>query len=220
MNQQIRITQTKDYSDTSASSDKPELDLGILLELGSIGAGHAATALSEILQQQITIEVPKIRNIQPHLIPQFFDMHDMPIEAVYMQLSEKYGCDLLLAFELSEAKKIAAMMTFAASIEELTSEIETSAICELANILIGAFLTAISDFIQVGLFPTTPQSTVDTFNTVIDFFLIKQSMLSQNALIFDTRFKRQNENAKCILIIFPSQEMKNILNQKSMSLLK
>jgi chemotaxis protein CheC len=219
MKKQINVCPVEYRSNPSKLLDTPEIDLDILLEVGSIGAGHAATALSEILQQQITIDVPKIHNIQPHLIPKFFDMQDMPTEAVYMQLSEKYGCDILLAFELDEAKKIAAMMSFAASIEELAPEMETSAIRELANILIGAFLTAISDFVQIGLLPTTPQSTVDTFNTIIDFFLIKQSMLSDSALIFETKFKRQNENAKCILIIFPSQELKGLIAQKSKSLL-
>jgi chemotaxis protein CheY-P-specific phosphatase CheC len=118
-------------------------------------------------------------------------------------------------FELTEAKKIAAMMTLASSIEELDPAMETSAINELANILIGSFLSAISDFVGVRLLPTAPESTVDTFDAIIDSFLIKQSMFSENALIFETRFKRQGEDAKCILMIFPSQELKDLLTQKS-----
>ena len=153
------------------------------------------------------------------MIPQFFGMSDAAAEAVYMQLMEKYECDILLAFELAEAKKIAAMMTFAASIKELTPEMETSAIRELANILIGAFLSAISDFIGVSLMPTTPQSAVDSFNAILDFFLIKQSMVADKALIFETKFKHEGETAKCILIIFPSQEVQEMLAQKSLSLL-
>jgi chemotaxis protein CheC len=221
MNRQIDVDMKPIHDDLGSSnaSDKAEFDLGILLELGSIGAGHAATALSEVLQQKIEIEVPKIHNIAPHLIPKFFDLQDMPTESVYMQLREKYGCDILLSFELTEAKKIAAMMSCAASIEELTSDMEISAILELSNILIGAFLTAISDFIQIGLLPTTPQSVVDSFDAVLDYFLIKQSMVSETALIFETRFKREGETAKCILIIFPSEEMKDLLAKKSMNLM-
>ena len=222
MNQEIdlSIKPMKDEIGSSKSTEDQEIDLNILLELGSIGAGHAATALSEILQQEISIEVPKIHKMQSHLIPKFFDMQDMPTEAVYMQLPEKFGCDILLAFELTEAKKIAAIMSFAASIEELTQEMETSAIHELANILIGAFLTAISDFIEVGLMPNTPQSAIDSFDAILDFFLIKQSMVSEHAIVFETRFKRKDENAKCALIIFPSKEMKEMLAQKSLSLLQ
>ena len=55
-------------------------------------------------------------------------------------------------FESTEAKKIAAMMTMVSSIEEVDPAMEMSALQELANILIGAFLTSISDFVGLGFF--------------------------------------------------------------------
>jgi chemotaxis protein CheC len=196
-------------------SQNEDVDLGILLELGSIGAGHAATSLSDVLQEPITIDVPKIHNIKPHLIPKFYNIHDVPTTAIYLQLADKYGCDILLTFEEKEAKKIAAMMTMASSVEELDPEMETSALQELGNILIGSFLTSISDFVGIGLLPTTPQTVNDTFDAILDNFLIKQSMISDNALIFETRFKRNGEDAKSILMIFPTPELKNLLVEKS-----
>lgn len=222
MNKQINVNTTTETDSIEAFKllDDQQIDLGILLEVGSMGAGHAATALSDILQEPILIDVPKIHTIQPHLLLKFYNKHDMPTIAIYLQLTEPYGCDILLMFELSEAKKIAAMMTMASSIEELDPTMETSAIQELANILIGSFLTAISDFIDVKLLPTTPQSIVDSFDAITDTFLIKQSMLSENALIFETCFKRKGEDAESILMIFPSQELKELLIQKSKKLIK
>lgn len=220
VNMNVDLTAKSGNAGSAKLSVVGELNLDILLELGSIGAGHAATALSDILQQQILIDVPKIHQIQAHLIPNFYNKHEMPTMAVYLQLTSSYGCDILLMFELTEAKKIAAMMTFASSIEELDPTMETSAIHELANILIGSFLTAISDFTKVSLLPSTPQSAVDTFDALIDGFLIKQSMLDEEAMIFETRFKRQGEDAKCILIIFPRKEMKQLLSEKSKILIE
>lgn len=201
-------------------SDDKQIDLDIMLELGSIGAGHAATALSDILQQPITIDVPQIHAVKPQLIPDFYNLHDVPTTAIYLQLIDKYGCDILLMFESKEAKKIAAMMTMASSIDEVDPAMEISALQELANILIGSFLTAISDFIGVGLLPTTPETVVDVFDAVIDGFLVKQSMASENALIFETRFKRKGEDANSILMIFPSQELKNMLTEKSKKMIE
>jgi chemotaxis protein CheC len=201
------------------SSEDEQIHLGILLELGSIGAGHAATSLSDVLQQPISIDVPKIHNIKPHLIPQFYNLHDTPTTAIYLQLAEKQGCDILLMFESIEAKKIAAMMTMVSSIEELDPSMETSALQELGNILIGSFLTSISDFVGVGLLPTTPETVTDTFDAILDNFLIKQSMASDNALIFETRFKRNGEDAKSILMIFPTEELKDLLVEKSKSMI-
>ena len=220
MNNQIDVNFTIQKNKVAFKAAKDEqIDLGILLELGSIGAGHAATSLSDVLQQSITIDVPKIHNIKPQLIPQFYNQHDVPTTAVYLQLVAKYGCDILLMFEYTEAKKIATMMTMASSVEELEPEMEKSALQELANILIGSFLTSISDFVGISLMPTTPYTVTDTFDAIIDNFLIKQSLVSENALIFETRFKRNGEDANSILMIFPTQELKDLLVEKSKSLI-
>jgi chemotaxis protein CheC len=222
MNNQIDVnfTERKENVNNFKPLDNQQIDLGILLELGSIGAGHAATSLSDVLQQPISIDVPKIHTIKPHLIPQFYNLHDVPTTAIYFQLKETFGCDILLMFESTEAKKIAAMMTMASSIEEVDPAMETSALQELANILIGAFLTSISDFVGLGLLPTTPETVVDVFDAIIDNFLIKQSMASENALIFETRFLRKGEDAKSILMLFPSEELKALLIEKSKSLIE
>ncbi len=202
----------------SAVEDQ-QVDSGILQELGSIGAGHAATALSDILQQEILIDMPTIHRVEPHLLPKIYNRHDIPTTAVYLQLKDKYGCDILLMFELTEAKKIATMMTMASSIEELDQSMEISAIQELANILIGSFLTAISDFVGLQLLPTTPELIVDAFDAILDNFLIKQAMASEKAFVFDTHFKRKGEEAKSIIVIFPSAELQKLLTEKSKELI-
>lgn len=189
-------------------------ELGILQELGSIGAGHAATSLSDILQQQIVIDIPRIHKMPPNMLPQFYKMHDTPTTAVYMQL-ESSECDILLLLDYEEAKRIAAIMTMAPSVEELEPTMEDSAVQELGNILIGAFLTAVSDFTGISLQPSTPQKIVDMFDSIIDNFLVKQSLMANEAVIFNTHFKRAGESANLILMMFLSPALQDLLIQKS-----
>ena len=80
-------------------------------------------------------------------------------------------------------------------------------------------MTSISDFVGISLLPSTPETITDVFDAIIDNFLIKQSMISENALIFETKFKRHSEDAKCILMIFPTEELKGMLIEKSKSLM-
>lgn len=197
------------------STSDDSADLGILQEVGNIGAGHAATSLSTILQQDVSIDIPRICSLPPHLVGKYYNRAEMATTAVLMQLQREYECDILLMFEVNEAKKIAALMTMAPSIEELDESMEESAIQELANIVIGSFLTAISDFTGVQLIPTPPLRIVDTFDTILDNLVVKQSMISEKALVFDACFKRAGNDAKSLLIIFPSPELKAILIQKS-----
>jgi len=198
-----------------ACQDEDPADLGILQEVGNIGAGHAATSLSTVLEQDVSIDLPRICSLPTHLVGKYYDKGDTPTTAVLMQLQREYECDILLTFDLHEAKKIAALMTMAPSIEELDESMEESAIQELANIVIGSFLTAISDFTGVQLIPTPPLRVVDAFNSILDNMLVKQSMIADRALVFDACFKRYGTDAKSLLMIFPSASLKAILLEKS-----
>jgi chemotaxis protein CheC len=199
---------------TEGSTDKGG-DLEIFLELGSIGAGNAATSLSEIFQEQILIEVPKIHTLPPHNVPKFYKKHDNLTTAIYMQLRGEGSCDILLLFEIEEARKIAAMMAMVPSPEDIDPETEASAIKELGNIVIGSFLTALSDFTGANLVPHPPQRATDTFDAILDSFLIKQTLASDTAIIFDTHFKRADGNISGSLVMFPSRQLQTMLTEKA-----
>jgi chemotaxis protein CheC len=209
------VSQKKEVTEVDNCSPNTSVDLEILLELGSIGAGNAATSLSEIFQEPILIEVPKIHTLPPQLVPNFYNKHETPTTAIYMQLRGEADCDILLLFENEEAKKIAAMMTMAPSPDDVDPEMEASAIEELGNIVIGSFLSALSDFTSVNLVPNPPQRVVDSFDAILDCFLIKQTMVSDLAMIFDTHFKRADGNISGILMMFPSNQLQDMLTEKA-----
>ena len=197
--------------------DSKSIELDILSELGSIGAGHAATSLSELLQEKVSIDIPKTRVLLPYSLPKLYGVRDSPTTAIYMQLSEA-NCDILLLLEEDEAKKIAAIMALAPYTEESDPYMEVSAIHELANILIGSFLSAICNFIGLTVFLTPPQRLVDSFGGLTQF-LIKQSLTSEEALVFDIRLKRASSDAKLMLMIFLGTQLRASLVQKSKELI-
>jgi chemotaxis protein CheC len=208
-------SETKNVTEIDSLTPDKGGDLEIFLELGSIGAGNAATSLSEIFQEPILIEVPKIHTLPPHLVPNFYKKHDTPTTAIYMQLRGEAECDILLLFEVEEARKIAAMMTMVPSPEDVDPEMEASAIEELGNIVIGSFLTALSDFTGANLVPNPPQRATDSFGAILDSFLIKQLLASDLAIIFDTYFKRADGNISGVLMMFPSRQLQDVLTEKA-----
>jgi chemotaxis protein CheC len=213
-----RILQSSDHttsSDDYCWTTKNLMNLETLLEIGTMGAGHATTALSDILHERIIVEVPRLHTAPPHLVPKIYNRHDQPTTVVYMQLRGELDCDIMLAFEVPEAKKIAALMTVARSPAEVDPALEKSAIEELGSIMICAFLSAMADFAGVQLVPTPPQLIVDSFDAIIDGFLAKQALVSDIALIFDTGFKRSGSSAEGTIVLFPSLELQELLIKKS-----
>jgi chemotaxis protein CheC len=192
-----------------------KLDLEILLELGNIGAGRATTALSEVINERVIVEVPRLHVSAPHLVPKIFGRHDQITAVIYMPLRGETECDVLLLFELEEAKKIAAMMTMTPPTEQLDTELETSAIEELGSIMIGGFLSAIADFTDMELVPRPPQLVKGSFDAILDNFLVKQALISDVALVFDGCFRLSSSEAGGTIVVFPSPEMQKILVNKS-----
>jgi chemotaxis protein CheC len=202
--------------ETGNTQGSDKNDLGILLELGSIGAGHAATSLSMILQQKVTIDIPRICTVPPNMLPKFYHSHDMPATAVYMHFVEKLECHFLFIFEMPELKEITSLMIRSLPQEEGESSMELSAIEELGNILIGSFLTAISDFTGIRLISTPPLLIGAPFDSIIHDFVVKLSASSGEALVFDTCFKREGGYySPAQLMIFPSPELRELLIRKS-----
>jgi chemotaxis protein CheC len=188
-------------------------DLDILLEIGSMGAGHATTSLSKVLHEPIKIELPRVHMLPPHLVPNIYGKHDTVVAAVFMQLRGVADCDLMLIFEKEEARKIAELMTDAVE-GDVTQEMEMSAIEEMGSIVLCSFLNAMADFTVTKLVSTPPQLIVDSFDSIMDGLLIKQALCSEVAVIFDARFKRCNSSAEGVLITFPSDKLQRMLAKR------
>ena len=186
------------------------MDLDVFSEIGSIGVGHAATALSDIVKEHVTIEIPRLRTGPPHLVPRVYGRHDKPTTAIHTHLTGNTDCDIILAFDADEAKKMATMIATTSSIET-NPEMEKSTIEEIGSIMTCSFFSAMADFIGFQLMPAPPQTVTDSFDTIIDNFLANQALTSNSALIFDTHFKRRSSSADGILLLFPSLEFQKLL---------
>jgi len=202
---------------TTSKTVNPEenfTDFDILLEIGNMGAGHATTTLSKVLDEPIKIEVPRVHMSPPHLVPRIYEKHDTIVAAVFMKLRGTAECDLMLIFEEEESKKIAELMIDAVEDGEVTSEMEMSAIEEMGAIVLCSFLNAMADFTLTKLVSTPPQLIVDSFDAIIDGLLIEQALCSEIAVIFDARFKRCNSSTEGFIITFPSDELQRMLAKK------
>jgi chemotaxis protein CheC len=186
----------------------------IMLEIGSMGAGHASTALSNLLREPIRIDVPRYHTAPPHLVPRIYQRHEATVAAVFMQLRSEIECDFMLVFEAAEATKIADLMASSTKINPVDCAMEESALTELGSIMICSFLNAIANFTATELVPSPPQLIIDNFDAIIDGLLIKQALCSNLATIFDARFKRLNSAAEGFLIMFPSHALQTLLTNK------
>ena len=144
------------------------LQLDALREVANIGAGHAATALSQMINSTIMISVPTINVSRLEEVPPQISAPEEPVAAVLMHMLGDLTGRTLLVFPKPTAVRLAELMMRRpqGSSEEL-GEMEQSAIKEAGNILSSAYMNALSDFMGMMLLPSPPSLAVDMSTAVL-----------------------------------------------------
>jgi chemotaxis protein CheC len=138
-----------------------------LREVANIGAGHAATALSQMVGRTIMISVPTINVSRLEDIPPQVAERDEPVAAVLMHMLGDLTGRTLLVFPRTTAIRLAALLLRREPEGDDFTEMEQSAIKEAGNILSSAYMNALSDFMGMMLLPSPPSLAVDMSTAVL-----------------------------------------------------
>jgi chemotaxis protein CheC len=144
------------------------VELDALRETASIGAGHAATALSQMTGSRIMITVPQISITALEDVPATITDGEEPVAAVMMQMLGDLTGRSLLVFPRETALRLARLMMRRPYQKGAPlADLEQSALKEAGNILSGAFLNALSEFLGLMLLPSPPSLAVDMSTAVL-----------------------------------------------------
>ena len=139
-----------------------ELQLDALKEVANIGAGHAATALSQMTNRTIMISVPEV-NVRPlEEVATLLGPADGVVAAVLMQMMGDLTGRTLVLFPAPSARRLCDILLRRP--EGTTTEfgaMEQSGLKEVGNILVSAYMNALSDFMGMMLVPSVPSLEID-----------------------------------------------------------
>ena len=133
--------------------------LDALREVANIGAGHAATALSTLTGTRIMISVPMVNIVPPgDFVPGLAPA--VEIVAVQMgMLGDITGQTVFLLAVPAGLRLAERMLRRRRDTSPNLGKLEQSALNEAGNILAGAYLTALSEFLGMRLLLSPPRLT-------------------------------------------------------------
>jgi chemotaxis protein CheC len=143
------------------------LQLDALREVANIGAGHAATALSQMVGETIMITVPRINISRLEDVPVQMTVPDEPVAAVLMHMVGDLTGRTLLVLPRRTAVRLASRLLKKNQADDTLSEMGQSAIKEAGNILSSAYMNALSDFMGMLLLPSPPSLAIDMSEAVL-----------------------------------------------------
>lgn len=139
------------------SNKLTELQIDALREIGNIGLGHAATSLSEMLERKIGMDVPHADFISMEEVINILGGYEELVSCVSLKLDGDINGIVFYIFNKSSTYKLVDMlMGFEDGTTNGLDDMATSTINEIGNILTGSFISAISNFTNLKIIPSTP----------------------------------------------------------------
>lgn len=142
--------------------------LDALREVANIGAGHAATALSTLTGTRIMISVPMVNIVPPgDFVPEIAP--NAEIVAVQMIMSGDISGRTIFLLAIPAGLRLAErMLRRNRGTSPNLGRLEQSALNEAGNILAGAYLTALSEFLDMRLMLSPPSLKTGEAAQVLD----------------------------------------------------
>lgn len=194
-----------------------DIQLDLLREIGNIGAGNAATALSNLVKKTIDMRVPNVKVLSFDEITEFIGGAEEVVVSVFLRIEGDIPGNMFFFLGLDEAKRLVESMLGKSGISEgeFFSEMELSAIQEVGNILSGSYLSALADFTKLNLQPSVPALAIDMAAAILSYGLIEIGKAGDYALVIDTSFLDENKtettNIKGQFVLLPDPDSFSVL---------
>ena len=178
-------------------SDQNDTDiikyLDVFREIGNIGAGNAASALAGLLNRRITMSVPDASVVPFNSIINVLEGPETLVAGTLVDFSGDMNGYILLLLGMKDAMSMVSQAlnteprdTF--SPEFGLDDMECDTLIEIANILVGSFLSAISTFSGLRVMPSVPQLAIDMLGAIISIATVEYGRIGDTVLFLKTQF--------------------------------
>ncbi|HOB11807.1 MAG TPA: chemotaxis protein CheC [Syntrophomonadaceae bacterium] len=168
-----------------------------LKEIGNIGAGNAATALAQMINSKIDMNVPKVSILEFDKVPELLGGADSYVVGIYLTVTGSAPARILFILPVAQACRLVDMMMGQPpghTVPQQMNEIEYSAMMELGNIISATYLNALAMFTQLTLVPSVPALGMDMAGALLNAILAQFGEVADHVLVLETQFKKGDED--------------------------
>ena len=184
-----------------------DFKMDVLREVGNIGAGHAATALSKLLDKPIDMAVPMVQMLPFEAIADRVGGAENLVLAVFFRVEGDAPGNLFFILSPEAAKKLLTRLAgITVDNGETFSEMEWSALSEIGNILAGSYLSSLADFTSLQMSPTVPALALDMAGAILSYGLLQFGEMGDSALLIDTKFIEGQDEVEGQFFLIPDPD--------------
>jgi chemotaxis protein CheC len=159
--------------------------MDVLKEIGNIGAGHAATSLSQILGQPVHMQIPEVRIVSFDELAELAGGDEQVVVATCLYFHGDIEGYMFFILGEDPAWQL-AQMVFKQPETSGSNDLYLSAVQEIGNILCSSYLSALADFTKLNIYPSVPELAIDMAAAIISYGLLEAGKVGDQAVVIET----------------------------------
>jgi len=160
-----------------------------LKEIANIGAGNASTALSQMLDKLVDIEVPEMQMVPFDRVPMAMGNVDQIVTIIFQEIVGDAPGTIMILLNPKDATNLAALATHRKDKHfDILDEVDRHALRNIGNIISGASLNALSKFLDLNLLQSVPDAATDMLGAIVNTIVAEFSETSEDVLMLDVEF--------------------------------
>ena len=181
-----------------------------------LGSHNAITGLSQMVDQEITMDAVSARQIPVDEVPDLFGGRENVAVAVYLAVTGATEGHMFLVYPPKTAMSLVDLLLGEApgTTQEI-SELEASALGEMGNIMGSFYLNALSDASGLVLMPSPPAVIMDMAGSILDVALADILQESDDALVVEAVFTAEEHQITGNFLLLPSPAFLKQLSERA-----
>lgn len=187
------------------------MQIDVLREIGNIGAGNAATALSKMIAKRIDMDVPKVNILEFKDVAELVGGPEAAVVGIYFKVTGDITGSIMYLMDKKSAKFLTNLLMSRDSGSDDLDEMEISALQEVGNILAGSYLNSLSTLTKLSLIVSVPSLAVDMAGAILSVPVILFGQVGDKVMLIETDFIEGSEHVKGNFFLVPDEDSFEIL---------
>jgi chemotaxis protein CheC len=172
-------------------------------ELGNIGAAHAATTLSQMIGSTVQMSVPGIKAIDIAELGSFMGEESAALVVFELQGEIQHGGFVIFYITRESAIRLTNTMLGLTDMNRPMNEMDESALLEVGNIMVSAFLDATAELLGFVMLPSPPSMTIDMAHAAMSSLIAGLGEEIDEVLLFSTELTCEEHKIDSDIIMMP-----------------
>ena len=187
--------------------DIDSIHLDVLKEVCNIGAGNAATSLSQILSRKVEMNVPNAKVVGFNDLMSAFVSEEMVVLGVMLLIEGDIDGSMIFIVPKSSAGiMLSPLLGKEYSEDTIFDEMDFSASKEIGNIIVSSYINSLAAMTGFNIRVSEPFATVDMAASILSVPVIELGRQTDNVLFMESYIACDGIELGGHFIMLPSLE--------------